>query len=168
MNKCPCRYLESSDLSFSDCCLPFIEGKIVVQTAEQLMRARYSSYAVGNIDFIDTTQVDVEGEKFDKDEAKKWAESSEWKGLEILKTVKGSTQDQRGVVEFKAHYKDKASEQELKHHETAEFEKMNGKWMFKAGSIHGADPLKRQSPKIGRNDPCSCGSGKKFKKCCGL
>jgi SWIM/SEC-C metal-binding protein len=24
----------------------------------------------------------------------------------------------------------------------------------------------RSTPKIGRNDPCSCGSGKKFKKCC--
>ena len=29
------------------------------------------------------------------------------------------------------------------------------------------DPYVRSSPKIGRNDPCSCGSGKKFKKCCG-
>lgn len=28
-------------------------------------------------------------------------------------------------------------------------------------------PFVRQSPKIGRNDPCPCGSGKKYKKCCG-
>jgi len=28
-------------------------------------------------------------------------------------------------------------------------------------------PYKRESPKIGRNDPCPCGSGKKYKKCCG-
>jgi hypothetical protein len=28
-------------------------------------------------------------------------------------------------------------------------------------------PMQRESPKIGRNDPCLCGSGKKFKKCCG-
>ncbi len=27
--------------------------------------------------------------------------------------------------------------------------------------------LKRDAPKVGRNDPCSCGSGKKYKKCCG-
>lgn len=27
--------------------------------------------------------------------------------------------------------------------------------------------VKRQSPKIGRNDPCPCGSGKKYKHCCG-
>jgi preprotein translocase subunit SecA len=28
-------------------------------------------------------------------------------------------------------------------------------------------PLLRQGPKVGRNDPCPCGSGKKFKQCCG-
>lgn len=28
-------------------------------------------------------------------------------------------------------------------------------------------PLTRDAPKVGRNDPCPCGSGKKFKKCCG-
>lgn len=28
-------------------------------------------------------------------------------------------------------------------------------------------PIRRESPKIGRNDPCPCGSGRKFKKCCG-
>jgi len=27
--------------------------------------------------------------------------------------------------------------------------------------------VKRDAPKVGRNDPCVCGSGKKFKKCCG-
>lgn len=29
------------------------------------------------------------------------------------------------------------------------------------------EPIKRKTPKVGRNDPCSCGSGKKYKKCCG-
>ncbi|MDG1687910.1 MAG: SEC-C metal-binding domain-containing protein [Gammaproteobacteria bacterium] len=28
-------------------------------------------------------------------------------------------------------------------------------------------PVTRDAPKIGRNDPCVCGSGRKFKKCCG-
>ena len=28
-------------------------------------------------------------------------------------------------------------------------------------------PETRSAPKIGRNDPCPCGSGKKFKQCCG-
>jgi preprotein translocase subunit SecA len=29
------------------------------------------------------------------------------------------------------------------------------------------EPIVRETPKIGRNDPCPCGSGKKYKKCCG-
>ncbi len=44
------------------------------------------------------------------------------------------------------------------------------------GHVHGPDchhepvqaPVRRDTPKLGRNDPCSCGSGKKFKKCHGL
>lgn len=29
------------------------------------------------------------------------------------------------------------------------------------------ETVKRETPKVGRNEPCPCGSGKKFKKCCG-
>jgi len=29
-------------------------------------------------------------------------------------------------------------------------------------------PITRDAPKVGRNDPCTCGSQKKFKKCCGM
>ncbi|MBE0565935.1 MAG: SEC-C domain-containing protein, partial [Krumholzibacteria bacterium] len=31
-----------------------------------------------------------------------------------------------------------------------------------------ARPVQREEPKVGRNDPCPCGSGKKYKKCCGV
>lgn len=45
------------------------------------------------------------------------------------------------------------------------------------GHVHGPDcdhghhhapvaPVMRAGPKVGRNDPCPCGSGKKYKKCC--
>ena len=102
-----------------------------------------------------------------KEEALKWAESSEWMGLEIKSTQKGAPNDTTGVVEFIANYKDKASGTELRHHETSLFQKQNDEWKFKEGNIHGAQPVKRLEPKVGRNDPCSCGSGKKFKKCHG-
>ncbi|MCG5052300.1 MAG: preprotein translocase subunit SecA [Myxococcales bacterium] len=36
-----------------------------------------------------------------------------------------------------------------------------------AADAEGQAPLRRQEPKVGRNDPCPCGSGKKFKKCFG-
>ena len=34
------------------------------------------------------------------------------------------------------------------------------------GHTYNALPFERSSPRIGRNDPCPCGSGKKYKKCC--
>ncbi len=39
--------------------------------------------------------------------------------------------------------------------------------MNAALSAAHAAPVKRDAPKVGRNDPCPCGSGKKYKKCCG-
>lgn len=47
------------------------------------------------------------------------------------------------------------------------------KWMQKhpevlrGGETVKVETVRREEPKIGRNDPCSCGSGKKYKKCCG-
>ena len=167
MSTCPCRSMDQKKMDFISCCGPLLEGKKKADTAEALMRARYSAYVVKNIDYIDQTQVAVANEVYDKEEALKWAESSDWMGLEIVKTQKGEKNDNSGVVEFIAHYKDKASGTELRHHETSTFVKNEGDWKFKVGQIHGAEPVRRLEPKIGRNDPCSCGSGKKFKKCCG-
>jgi len=38
---------------------------------------------------------------------------------------------------------------------------------YSHGGEGGAPPKQRQKKKVGRNDPCPCGSGKKYKKCCG-
>jgi preprotein translocase subunit SecA len=38
---------------------------------------------------------------------------------------------------------------------------------FAGGEDEQAKPVRNQGPKVGRNDPCPCGSGKKYKKCCG-
>lgn len=159
--------MEQNKLSYEACCQPILDKKKKAPTAEALMRSRYSAYVVKNIDFIDETQVQVANEVYNKEEALKWAESSDWMGLEIVKTQKGEENDSTGIVEFVAHYKDKASGTDLRHHETSTFTKSEGEWKFKSGQIHGAEPVRRLEPKIGRNDPCSCGSGKKFKKCCG-
>jgi preprotein translocase subunit SecA len=35
------------------------------------------------------------------------------------------------------------------------------------GAAEEARPVRRTEPKVGRNDPCPCGSGKKYKKCHG-
>ncbi len=165
MSICPCRALESKPASYESCCGPLHKGT-PASTAEALMRARYSAYAKEDMAFIDATQIMLEGETFNQAEALKWAQSSNWKGLKIVGTKKGAAGDNSGIVEFEAHYQDKASGKDLIHKETALFEKAGGQWKFKDGNISGAQPIKRLEPKVGRNDPCACGSGKKFKKCC--
>lgn len=168
MSVCPCRVMESKGPSYEECCAPLHKGAAKASTPEQLMRARYSAYVKKTIPFIAATQLTEKAEEFDEKEAEKWADSADWRGLKIVETKKGGAQDSDGIVVFEAHYTDKASQKELVHKETSLFHKVNGAWMFKEGVIAGAQAFKRLEPKIGRNDPCSCGSGKKFKKCCGV
>jgi len=52
------------------------------------------------------------------------------------------------------------------HHELAQFKKEGSVWYFTDGKSVGQRPVVK-GPKIGRNDPCSCGSNLKYKKCCG-
>jgi preprotein translocase subunit SecA len=37
-----------------------------------------------------------------------------------------------------------------------------------AGDLQPVQQVRRSGNKVGRNDPCPCGSGKKYKKCCGV
>jgi SEC-C motif-containing protein len=167
MSSCPCREREEKKLTLAECCGPLLSGKKQAQTAEQLMRSRYTAYVEKNLDYVEATQLKKGKDDFDKNAALEWAEQSEWKGLEIVKTQKGQESDHDGVVEFRAHYKVKGHEQEINHHEVSYFKKLEGKWKYDYGNIIGAGPVKRDAPKVGRNDPCPCGSGKKHKKCCG-
>lgn len=160
MSLCPC----GSKREFEECCSVIIQDQAKAQTAEDLMRARYSAYATGEIDFIMQTHLDREGEPQNREALESWSRESEWLGLEVVSTQKGGAEDREGQVEFKAHYRIEGREQV--HHERAEFERIKGKWFFVDGSPVTAQVV-RHSPKVGRNDPCPCGSGKKHKKCCG-
>ena len=64
-----------------------------------------------------------------------------------------------------AHYA--SNGEKVDHNEHSYFKKIDGEWKFIDGKIENLDPYVREEPKIGRNDPCPCGSGKKYKKCCG-
>jgi SEC-C motif-containing protein len=69
------------------------------------------------------------------------------------------------VVEFIATFKEKGVVRH--HHERSNFSRVDGEWFFVDGEPVLPETRVNQSPKIGRNDPCPCGSGKKYKKCCG-
>ena len=159
---CPC----GSGQNYSDCCEPIIKGTTPAPTAERLMRARYSAYVKHEIPFIINSC--EEGEKIaeiDRKATENWSKNSTWHGLKILRTEKGTESDEEGIVEFEATYTEKSGIRDV-HHETGYFKKINGAWMYSVGSVKPMTVV-REGAKIGRNDPCPCGSGKKYKKCCG-
>lgn len=158
---CPC----CSGKTFDECCSPVIKGTRKAATPEELMRARYSAYTQAEIDFIiDSTHPDHRNEN-DRKDLQAWAETSQWLGLNILKTEDGPDEN-TGFVEFVASYNEQGVVHR-DHHEYSEFRKVDGDWFFYDGKIVAPVPFVRQKPKVGPNDPCPCGSGKKYKKCCG-
>ena len=158
---CPCK----SGKTFGECCGPIIAGTAKAETAEALMRARYSSYATGDVGFLKTSMVEEAQADFDEASSKAWSEAARWHGLEIISTEKGGPADDEGAVEFRALYT--ANGEFCNHHEVATFVKDRSGWKFEDGDLVGETPTVREEPKVGRNDPCPCGSGKKYKKCCG-
>jgi SEC-C motif-containing protein len=158
---CPC----GSGKAYSDCCQPIIERRVDAPTAEALMRARYSAYAKHEISFIIDTCVRTQSDRdIDEKSTRDWSEQSRWLGLKIISTEKGGPDDKDGVVEFTASY-ERGGLKDL-HKEKAEFKKIDGKWLYEDGSVAPVT-IVRSAPKVGRNDPCPCGSGKKYKHCCG-
>ena len=159
MNKnpsCPC----GSKLPLSGCCGPFLTGVRFAQTAEALMRSRYSAYALGNPSYILNTTIAERRQQYLEDEVHEWAFGNVWEKLEVLDVVDGGENENEGVVEFQAFYRD-AKGHSHTHHERSRFVKKGGLWLY-------VEPLLLPKPrKVGRNTPCPCGSGKKYKKCCG-
>ena len=157
---CPC----GSGLALVACCGPYLAGTKSAPTAEALMRSRYTAYVKHDIDYIVETCVKNEEEGIDIDSTKEWSEQSEWLGLKIVKTEKGGAMDSEGIVEFVASFKFKGKKED--HHERSRFVKKAGTWFFETG-MTVTDTVVREQPKVGRNEPCPCGSGKKYKQCHG-
>lgn len=161
MKDCPC----GSGKNYADCCQPYIENKKSPETAEILMRARYSAYVTCDVDYIESTHTIEAREDVSVDETRKWAEESKWLGLDIIATSKGLESDEEGKVEFTAKYSQNGTV--YQHHELSRFHKVDGKWYYLDGRISNQAAPESSKGNVGRNDPCPCGSGKKFKKCCG-
>jgi SEC-C motif-containing protein len=145
-------------------CAPFIRGEKKPSTAAELMASRYVAYATGEIDYLIATHDPKTRSGTDRKATEDWSKSAAWRGLEILGTEHGGPDDDAGVVEFIARYSIDGVEHA--HHERSRFRRVDGRWYFISGDKVSA-PARKVAPKVGRNDPCSCGSGKKFKKCCG-
>ncbi|MBI5163937.1 MAG: YchJ family protein [Magnetospirillum sp.] len=156
MTVCPC----GSGRGLDDCCGPLLAGAPAA-SPEALMRSRYTAFAVGNLDYLETSLAPEAREDYDKAETESWAKETTWQGLE----VRSSEEDgDGGSVEFVARYKFHGKT--YAHHELARFRRQDGRWMYVEGLMNPKGP-QRVASKVGRNDPCPCGSGKKSKKCCG-
>ncbi len=158
---CPC----GSQKQYTQCCGPVIRGERKASTAEELMRSRYSAYVMHEIEYIARSCVqDPDKNEIDLEETRKWSEESTWQGLKIIRTEKGSASDTEGWIDFSATYTRKGLKDV--HLEKAHFIQKDGQWLYESGSLIPTTVV-REGAKVGRNDPCPCGSGKKYKKCCG-
>ncbi len=129
------------------------------------MRSRYTAFVTHAVDYlISTHHPDTRGE-VDREEVRRFSEGSMWLGLEVLRAQDGREGDQQGFVEFVARYSDNGAERV--HHELSRFERHQGRWFFHSAQTPKQAPVQRTHPKVGRNEPCPCGSGRKHKKCCG-
>ena len=158
---CICGLGESTETH----CGPIIKGELPPPTAEALMRSRYTAYVLGEIDYILGSLHPDHRQDVDREATETWSKKATWKGLDIVRTEAGGPSDEQGKVEFIARFELSGVPQV--HHELASFSKYGGRWYFVDGETIGPKPVVREGPRIGRNDPCSCGSGKKYKKCCG-
>ena len=153
---CPC----GSGRNLDDCCGPIIAGA-PAPTPEALMRSRYCAFVLGKLDHVDRTHAPEIRDDFNRAEAERSAEECEWLGLEVKNATESGDE---GTVEFVARFK--RGGQTFVQHERAAFCRRDGHWLYLAGEINPKPP-QRHVTRIGRNDPCACGSGKKYKKCCG-
>ena len=147
IDKCYCK----SGLLFSECCEPILRVLEVAPTALAIMRSRYSAYCLGDVHYLQATTHDHtwsdEELKFIQD----WADNSFWQHLEIIDYDEAK-------VEFKVYYIFEGK-QHL-HHEKSSFLKVKDMWKYLDGEIY------EDKVTFMRNEPCICGSGQKYKRCC--
>jgi SEC-C motif domain protein len=158
---CPC----GSGMEFESCCERYLGGMQVAPTAEALMRSRYTAFARKDTAYIDRTWAPETKSPAGEDGAENPSEAVEWLGLEIKAKSGGGPEDSQGVVEFVARCRVNGVDGQL--HEVSRFRREGDAWLYVDGEFVGPGATVRNAPKAGRNDPCPCGSGKKFKKCCG-
>ena len=169
MKDCPC----GANFPYTDCCGPLVRGAVPADTAEDLMRSRYAAFSKGEWDYLDKTRLTGDNEPETTGSSHYRKENIAWTKLEILDIKNGGAFDGEGEVTFVAHYEENGESKTLR--ETAKFIKQDGRWYYSerlskvapAVKATSGKPFVRGKPKVGRNDPCICGSKKKYKKCCG-
>lgn len=178
LHVCPCQIHPSSSaisspLLYKDCCQPYHDRLYnsednKANTAERLMRTRYSAFVLIKPEYIVKTTLPAQQALLDIKAIESWAKETNWAGLEIVAHMP-KLGKRHAQVEFKAYFniKDNTASLEEKmqaHHELSAFVKVTDKvnndarWYF-------LDPTVAMT--VTQKQPCICGSGEKFKRCCG-
>ena len=123
LSKCPC----NSTKNYEECCQIIHKNPKNAQTAEQLMRARYSAFVFHQIDFIYNTFHPNTRRYQNKIDIQNWATESKWMQLEIVKST-------NNTVEFRAHYLDMNNNVQI-HHEKSNFKQLQNVWFYYDGKI---------------------------------
>ncbi len=143
------------------CCLPLINGQLEAQTPEQLMRSRYSAYVMGNVGYLmQSWHPGTRPQSIELDSRLSWT------GLKLLSRHKKRDKagSKEAYVEFIAGFVSQGDAGQM--HERSRFLFEQGRWFYVDGEqIESA--MGEINPLPGRNEPCYCGSTRKFKKCCG-
>ncbi|MFP5502031.1 MAG: YchJ family protein [Candidatus Sericytochromatia bacterium] len=154
---CPCGHARP----YSACCGPLHRGERTAATAEELMRSRYAAFSRGEVDYLLATWHPTQRRAQDRGSLVASCREVRWVGLRILETAAGGPEDETGLVAFEARYESGGSAGVMQ--ERSRFQRLDGRWHYVEGEA-GDRPAARAQ---GRNEPCACGSGKKFKRCCG-
>ena len=173
---CPCQINPSSNaisspLLYKDCCQPFHDRiydseDSKADTAEPLMRTRYSAFVLVKPEYIVKTTLPTQQDFLDIEAIESWAKETDWAGLEIV-THTPKLGKRHAQVEFKAYFNttDGKEQKQQAHHELSVFVKIKNKAANNA-SWYFLDPTVSMS--VTQKQPCICGSGEKFKRCCGV
>lgn len=125
-DQCICQ----SGKRFSDCCAQFLDQGKKAKTPTQLMRSRYSAFALGGYGqyLLDTWIPEQRAKMSAIDLSQK---AIDWQGLEI---IAHNQQGDTGIVEFKASLLDADGKLEV-HHERSRFLRIDGSWLYKDGDL---------------------------------
>lgn len=122
--KCYCGQLKNK----KECCEPFLNGLSLPETAEQLMRSRYSAYVTGNIDYIMNTHHISTRPIKEKKAILKWTLSVKWLGLTVHSTKDGLSKNNNGYVSFTALFLENGKMDKIQ--ENSYFIKESGHWYY--------------------------------------
>lgn len=127
---CPC----TSKLTYDKCCEPFLTGKAIPESAEKLMRSRFTAYALHRADYLVATTASENRGELDEEELGRYCRAVKCISLKILAKEQGSASDETGVVIFHASLQ--INGKRMLHRERSTFRREDGRWFYVDGETN--------------------------------